>query len=72
MFNFDESNVPEVKLEDSWTLEDGSKYEVYVAGGWDFEYFEDEEVDFISNARDAVYAWIAWLNWLENNKNELR
>jgi hypothetical protein len=65
MFNFDESQVPEVTLKDSWKLEDGKNYEIYEAGGWDFEYFEDDRVDEAEHARRAIYSWIAWLNWLE-------
>ena len=65
MFEFDESKVPEVGLKDSWKLQDGETYEIYEAGGWDFEYFEDERLDEVEHARSAIYAWIAWLNWLE-------
>ena len=65
MFEFDESKVPAVELKDSWQLEDGETYKIYEAGGWDFEYFEDDRVDEVEHARRAIYAWIAWLNWLE-------
>ena len=65
MFDFDESKVPEVTFKDSWQLKDGETYTIYQAGEWDFEYFEDERVDEIEHAKQAIYAWIAWLNWLE-------
>lgn len=70
MFSFDESKVPEVVFKDSWQLKDGETYEIYDAGGWDFEYFEDERVDEIEHAKRSIYAWIAWLNWLESKDEE--
>lgn len=67
MFKFDESKVPEVRLDASWPLQDGTHYSIYKAGDWDFEYFIDEQVDELGHAENAIYAWIAWYNWLRDN-----
>ena len=69
MFEFDESKVPEVRFRESWKLSDGGKYEIYEADGWQFEYFEDENVDEIGLTKRIIYSHIAWLNWLEK-KND--
>ena len=69
-FNIDESKIPEVVFIESWKLEDGGTYEIYQASDWDFEYFEDDNIDHVEFAKKAIYAWIAWLNWLESREQD--
>jgi len=45
MFKFDESKVPEVKLVNSWVLQEGETYEIYEFVGDDKNYIIEEEDD---------------------------
>jgi hypothetical protein len=69
MFEFDESKIPEVRFRESWKLNNGGKYEIYEADDWQFEYFEDKNVDDVELTKRVIYSHIAWLNWLEK-KND--
>lgn len=68
MFKYEPKKVPDIKLERSWKLEDGSLNEVYRAQDWSFETAEEADLEYIEG---AIYAWIAWYDFVSKTQEVL-
>lgn len=55
----------EVKLDRTYTLQDGSSVSYYSVDGWSFSSLEDEDND-IEYVKKSIAAWQAWLEFLES------
>jgi len=67
MFKYDAEKVPDVKIEQSWVLQDKTTNQVYRVGDWSFESSEDADIRY---AEEAIYAWIAWRDFLAAGGHE--
>lgn len=61
MFKYDPKEVPDVKLEREWPLEDGTINQVYRAGDWSFDSTEEADLEYV---KGGIYAFIAWYDFL--------
>lgn len=69
MFNFDETKLPDVHLENEWMLTSGDMNQVYRAGNWSFEAPSDADIEV---AEEAIYAWLAWKKFLESSQQDAK
>lgn len=62
---FKASNGIEVKLDRTYTLQDGSPISYYGVDGWSFSSLVDEDNN-IEYVKKSIAAWQAWLEFLES------
>lgn len=70
-FEFSENELPEVKEERSYKLDEksfaaGKTVTYYEVGDWSMSSLDVEDADLETARRNAL-AWIAWYNFLKQN-----
>lgn len=63
MFEYEETDLPEIEFDRTYPLTDGDSVSYYTAGKWTFSDRSDEDAD-LEEARLGALAWIAWYKFL--------